>query len=136
MVRWPACEILHGKTGIASILAWGTSKVMSRCPNHHCWLSVLLSLHGINVASTEVDRKGNLAANSWPFLTPAPFYLSHLSSLHNNAQETVLPGSLRKKKKKAKRAKVYFQAEPKLRLVGVRRRLGGKLSHQALFFQG
>ena len=78
---------------MASILAWGTSKVMSRCPNRHCWLSVLLSLHGINVASTDLDRKGNLAANSWPFLTPAPFYLSHLSSLHNNAQETILPGS-------------------------------------------
>ena len=99
VVRRPPREILYGKTGIASILAWGTSKVMSRCPNCHCWISVLLSLHGINVASAELDRKGNLAANSGPFLTPAPFYLSHLSSLYNNVQETILPGSLKKKKK-------------------------------------
>lgn len=135
MVRRPPCEILHGKTGIASILAWGTSKVMSRCPNHHCWLSVLLSLHGINVASTEVDRKGNLAANSWPFLTPALFYLSHLSSLHNNAQETVLPGSL-KKKKKGEKSKSVLPSRAKASVSGSQEKTGWKTQSPGSLFPG
>lgn len=44
------------------------------------------------LASAEMDHKGNLAANYSHLLIPVPIYPSHLSNLHNNAEETILPG--------------------------------------------
>lgn len=85
------------------------------------------------MASAELDRKGNLAANSGPCLTPAPFYLSHLSSLYNNVQETILPGSLKKKSEKSISA---LPSRTEASVSGSREKTGWKTQSPGFLFPG
>lgn len=86
------------------------------------------------MASAELDCKGNLAANSGPFLTPAPFYLSHLSSLYNHVQETILLASL--KKKKSEKSMSALPSRTEASVSGSREKTGWKTQSPGFLFPG